>query len=97
MEGWAQEEGPRLDSMQPITSSILKGLKEQWSQVSVTLTSSNEMVLFHVAALLAFFATLRVCELVAGSKTDTSNRALRLSDVQPAGGKLTISDKEVKD
>lgn len=37
--------------------------------------------MFHAASLIAFFAALRISELVASSKTDKSGRALDLGDV----------------
>lgn len=69
-----------MDTRQPITPDILKGLKDQWGQVC---TDHYEAALFHVVALVAFFAVPRISELAARAKSNMSDRALWLADVQP--------------
>lgn len=78
LEGWRREEGLRRDPRQPLTPGILKGLLSKWDSVC---SSEYEKILFHSAALLAFFGAFRIGELVAQSKGDRSNRALLVGDV----------------
>ncbi|XP_054832646.1 vomeronasal type-2 receptor 26-like [Eublepharis macularius] len=57
LEGWSREtSGPR-DLRQPISPSVLKGLGAAWETVC---SSDYERLLFHAAALVAFFGALRV-------------------------------------
>lgn len=67
-----------MDPRQPLSPAILVGLSDKWGAVC---NSEYEAALFHAAALIAFFGALRVSELVASSKRDTSDRALHLDDV----------------
>lgn len=59
-------------------------------------TSLYEASLFHAAELLAFFAALRVSELVVVSKADTLDRALLLSDIQVTEQKLLVCIRRSK-
>ncbi|XP_067322379.1 tyrosine recombinase XerC-like [Anolis sagrei] len=79
LTGWSRQRGHPRDDRQPMTPAILKGLKQLWPRLC---TSYYEQVLYHSAALTAFFGALRVSELVALSKSDTSHRALLISDVK---------------
>ncbi|XP_067323141.1 tyrosine recombinase XerC-like [Anolis sagrei] len=79
LTGWARQRGHPKDDRQPLTPVILRGMKQLWPSLCTTL---YEQLLFHAAALTAFFAALRVSELVALSKKDTSHRALLFSDVK---------------
>ncbi|XP_067320361.1 integrase/recombinase xerD homolog [Anolis sagrei] len=79
LAGWSREHGHQPDNREPLTPNILKGLRQTWAQVC---SSSYEQLLFHSAALIAFFGALRVSELVATGKTDGSLKALLLSDVK---------------
>lgn len=51
------------------------------AQCAVICTSPFEAILFHAAALVAFFGMLQVGELMAKSKQDTSDRPLNVDDV----------------
>lgn len=88
LEGLRREEGPRRDSHQPLTPGILKGVYGKWSTVC---TSPFEQRLFHAAALLAFWGALHVGELVAGSKRDTTGRALKVGDISLGNGRVTVT------
>ncbi|XP_060624523.2 uncharacterized protein [Anolis sagrei] len=87
LTGWARHSGHPKDDRQPLTPAILKGLKQIWPRIC---TSPYEQALFHAAALTAFFAALRVSELVSMAKTDTSHRALLVSDVMFFQEKIDI-------
>lgn len=87
LEGWHREEGPRKDPRQPLTPGILKGLYQVWSKVC---TSEYERILFHAASLTAFFEALRISELVASSKADTSGKALCKDDISVSDGQAQI-------
>nr|XP_060627626.1 uncharacterized protein LOC132772780 [Anolis sagrei ordinatus]XP_060627628.1 uncharacterized protein LOC132772781 [Anolis sagrei ordinatus]XP_060643558.1 uncharacterized protein LOC132782694 [Anolis sagrei ordinatus] len=79
LTGWSRQRGHPRDDRQPMTPAILKGLKQLWPRLC---TSYYEQVLYHAAGLTAFFGALRVSELVALSKSDTSHRALLISDIK---------------
>lgn len=48
------------------------------------------MALFHAAALVAFFGTLHISELVAQSKSDVGKRALQRGDVALSDNAVSI-------
>lgn len=62
LEGWSREVGIRKDVREPLSPLLLKGLKYQWAALCLHVF---EDVLFHAAALVAFFGTFRVNDLVA--------------------------------
>lgn len=66
----------------------MNGLFSTWA---VVCTSPYEAVLFHAAALVAFFGALRISELVAQSKSDQSTWALLAQDVRFAGGQVILT------
>ncbi|XP_054831298.1 uncharacterized protein LOC129326975 [Eublepharis macularius] len=82
LEGWSREKGARKDDRLPISPSVLRGLNSVWEDVC---HSSFEVLLFHAAALTAFFGALRVSELVSLSARDTSGRALVMQDLKFKG------------
>ncbi|KAJ7319866.1 hypothetical protein JRQ81_019377, partial [Phrynocephalus forsythii] len=61
------------DNRTPISLQMLCKLATVWSQTS---SDHFEAVLFHAASLLAFFAVLRVSELIPHSKAGQSQTAL---------------------
>ncbi|XP_067324594.1 integrase/recombinase xerD homolog [Anolis sagrei] len=93
LSGWAREHGRQPDDREPLTPNILKGLRQTWAQVC---SSSYEQLLLHAAALIAFFAALRISELVPAGKTDRSNKALLFSDVKLIDEGLQISIRSSK-
>nr|XP_060644485.1 uncharacterized protein LOC132783356 isoform X2 [Anolis sagrei ordinatus] len=50
--GWSRQQGPSRDAREPLSPTILKGWKETWPKVC---RSQYEQILFHAAALTAFF------------------------------------------
>ncbi|XP_067326779.1 integrase/recombinase xerD homolog [Anolis sagrei] len=87
MAGWSRQYGRPTDDRQPMTPDILKGLLKTWPSIC---SSKYEQLLFHAAALTAFFAALRVSELVAASKNDKSQKALIRSDITMSHNCLEI-------
>lgn len=77
LRGWACKMGPIKDDRYPISPDLLGGLWGTWPAIC---SSQFKIALLHVASLVAFFGALRVSELEA--KKDTSDRALRLQDVE---------------
>lgn len=78
LEGRSCEAGHRSDPRQPLSLAVIRGLWATWGSVCA---STYEFVLFHAEMLIAFFAALRLSELVASSMKDVSGRALVLQDV----------------
>ncbi|KAJ7329210.1 hypothetical protein JRQ81_015384 [Phrynocephalus forsythii] len=78
VEGWSRERGRPRDTRTPISPNMLCRLADVWPRVCST---SYEVALFQAATLVAFFAALRVSELLAQSKTDNSLYALLWSDM----------------
>ncbi|XP_067320652.1 uncharacterized protein [Anolis sagrei] len=93
LTGWSRQRGHPRDERQPMTPAIMKGLKQLWPRLC---TSHYEQVLFHAAALTAFFGALRVSELVALSKSDTSHRALLISDIKVLHDSMEINIRASK-
>lgn len=87
LEGWSRERGRLKDSRAPLSPNILKGLRAKWVDICI---SPYEALLFHAAALIAFFGALRIGELVLSSKHDRSNRALLYSNVSFVGQSVTL-------
>lgn len=76
---WLHKAGAQKDSREPLSPSLLKGFWFQWMALCL---STLETVLFHAAALIAFFVALRISELVAGSRRDASVCATHFADVR---------------
>lgn len=76
------KDGPRVKNRQLITPSIPKGLK---NQMGLFCSDFYKTALF-AAALANFFGALSISELVASSKSSTSDQDLLLSDVQLCQG-----------
>lgn len=93
MEGWSREEGPRVNTHQPLSPAVLKVVFEAWGSVC---SFPYEIALFHVASLIAFFGALRVGELMASSKKHGSRRALTLEDVQILSNSLEVRIRTLK-
>lgn len=93
LEGWSREVGVRVDHRQPISPEILRGLQACWGEIC---SSVFEAVLFHAAALVAFFGAFRISELVAQAKSDTSGRALQVQDVELSAVRASIALRRSK-
>ncbi|XP_078242407.1 integrase/recombinase xerD homolog isoform X1 [Pogona vitticeps] len=93
LEGWSRERGQVYDSRTPMSPSILQQLGEQWIKLC---KDQYESALFKAATLVAFFGALRVSELVAMGRADTSCMALQLKDVLLQDGLLRIMVRRSK-
>ena len=93
LEGWNRERGPVYDTRTPMSPAMLQQLGEQWIKLC---NDQYEAKLFKAAAMVAFFGALRVNELVASGKADTSGMALQLRDVLVQEGQLRIRIRRSK-
>ncbi|XP_054841826.1 integrase/recombinase xerD homolog [Eublepharis macularius] len=93
IEGWARLVPPPPDKRRPISLSILRCILRVLPDLC---WSSFEVQLFHTAFSLAFFGALRAGELVAGSRADTSGRALSFTDVSWSPRQVLISIRRSK-
>lgn len=87
LEGWSREAVRQPDGRQPISPGVLKGLVGVWREIC---KSDFEAALFHSAALVAFFGALRISELIARSKSDSTRKALQRGDVAFTEGTVSI-------
>lgn len=85
----------KTDARSPITLNLLHQLIPALSSVC---SSQYESVMFKAAFSLAFHAFLRVGEFTAASKSDTSGRALKISDItfSNTNENLTLRIRESK-
>uniref|UniRef100_A0ABM5GDC1 Integrase/recombinase xerD homolog n=1 Tax=Pogona vitticeps TaxID=103695 RepID=A0ABM5GDC1_9SAUR len=93
LEGWAREKGKVEDDRTPISPVILERLGELWG---VVCGDGYEKVLFHAAALVAFFGAMRISELVALGKGDVSRNALQFDDVMVQGEQVVVRIRSSK-
>ncbi|KAJ7324610.1 hypothetical protein JRQ81_017630, partial [Phrynocephalus forsythii] len=94
LEGWSKERGKSKDNCAPFTPEILSRLTVQWP---VVCDGPVKAALFRAAALVAFFAALRISELLVSSKSDLSYTALLRSDLSwlPEGLLLCIRSTRI--
>ncbi|KAJ1123131.1 hypothetical protein NDU88_001604 [Pleurodeles waltl] len=79
LKGWARQEERTPDQRAPIDINMLRELVGALTTICI---SQYEELLFGVTFSLAFLEAFRTSELVAGSRSDTSNRALNLGDLK---------------
>ncbi|XP_066439217.1 treacle protein-like isoform X1 [Eleutherodactylus coqui] len=90
IRGWKKEK-TRVDKRRPITFSLLVRLLELLESVC---DNSSEALLFRAAFSVAFFAALRIGELVPASKNKPGG--LRHNDVIPSGESLRVCIRKSK-
>ena len=87
IEGLYKERGRAMDTRAPISLELLKGIGHQLGTIC---RDEYEVSLFRSAALVMFFAALRISEVVAGGRGDRSRAALQMADVQTEDGAMQL-------
>uniref|UniRef100_A0ABM5GF58 Uncharacterized protein isoform X1 n=1 Tax=Pogona vitticeps TaxID=103695 RepID=A0ABM5GF58_9SAUR len=93
IEGLYKERGRAMDTRAPISLELLKGIGHQLGTIC---RDEYEVSLFRAAALVMFFAALRISEVVAGGKGDRSRAALQMADVQNEDGAMRLHIRRSK-
>lgn len=93
LRGWERRAPALPDRRQPITMDILRTIL---SKLDCICWSAYEVKLFRLAFTFAFFGAFRIGELVVGSATEVTGRALRREDVALNGLTLFITLRSSK-
>ncbi|XP_067322346.1 integrase/recombinase xerD homolog [Anolis sagrei] len=93
LKGWSRQEPKREDTRRPLSYKILCRLTRTLRRIC---NLHYEVKLFRAAFITSFFGALRLGEVVANAKTDTSGRALQLGDIAIQGTSMTIKIRRSK-
>ncbi|XP_054854861.1 integrase/recombinase xerD homolog [Eublepharis macularius] len=93
LTGWARLAPLPPDRRRPITLDILERVLHALPGLC---WSPGEARLFRAAFMVAFYGAFRVSEIVAGSRSDTSGRALAASDLTCSPRLVTITLRRSK-
>ncbi|XP_054825892.1 integrase/recombinase xerD homolog [Eublepharis macularius] len=93
LEGWARLTPLPPDRRRPITLDILERVLRALPGLC---WSPGEARLFRAAFVVAFYSAFRVSEVAAGSRSDTSGRALASSDLTCSPRRVTITLRRSK-
>ncbi|XP_053144071.1 uncharacterized protein LOC128347973 isoform X1 [Hemicordylus capensis] len=93
LEGWARVNPSQPDTRVPLAPTTLQQVLPLFNDICF---SNFEVRLLRASCLVAFFGALRISELVASSRSDTSARALQWGDARVERDKVELRLRRAK-